>query len=125
MNLKLDRQTGKALSESLRKMATEPVSVTDDGTPITRAEKLAAYIWKIAEGWWEEGLDKDFKPFKVWHKPEDWAIKFIFERNEGKAAQAMTEEQPGIRALDKVRELSKDRLNKLAKAGPPGYKPKI
>lgn len=124
MNLKLDRQTGKALSDSLRKMAMEPVSVTDDGTPITRAEKLAAYLWKIAEGYWDEGEDKEGKKFRVWKPPVDWAIKFIFERNEGKAAQAQSEEQPGIRALDKVRELSKDRLNKLAKAGPPGYKPK-
>jgi hypothetical protein len=43
-------------------------------------------------------------------------MQYIVERREGKVAPAVQEENVGMKAADKVRELAKSRINALAKA---------
>src|SRR5580700_10942790 len=100
------RLGNRALTDALRTLSEEMISVTDDGTPLTRAQKLAEAVWKLALGHYSKEKDSEGKV---------------------KAAMAIQEEQQGIRAADKVRQLSVDRINKLAGAkvgGPPKFKPR-
>lgn len=111
----------RALTGELKKLAGEVHTITDDGTPVTREQALANLIWKQALGWEELTRDEMGTAKKVWHPPVAWAQQYLFERMEGKAPQAVSEDMGGMKAADKVRELSKERLNKLAKiaVGPP------
>jgi hypothetical protein len=111
----------KALNSALRKLSCELYSAEEDGTPITRADALAKIVWCKALGWMEEYRDESGNLKKEFHKPEPWAIQYVFERLEGKSSQAVPEQEVGVRAADKVRALAKERLNKLAviAAGPP------
>jgi hypothetical protein len=120
------RFSSRALTGELRRMANEAVTITDDGTPVTREQLLSQLIWKQALGWDEETCDDDGNRKLIKHPPVAWCQQFLFERIEGKAQVAVTDNESGIKAADKVRELSKDRINKLAavKMGPPSRKPK-
>lgn len=119
---------GKHLTEELRRLSAEAIDMTPDGDPITRAQALASLIWKFALGWKEKRRDENGDLQEVEHPPVAWAMQYLYERMEGKAPQAAPEAGDGIKAVDKVRKLAKDRLNALAgvtaKAGPPEYKPK-
>lgn len=117
----LGRFGTRALTGELKKLAGEVHTITDDGTPVTREQALANLIWKQALGWEEMTRDEMGNAKKVWHPPVAWAQQYLFERMEGKAPQAVSEDMGGMKAADKVRELSKERLNKLAKiaVGPP------
>lgn len=115
----------KALTTALRALSEEAVSITDDGTPVTRAEQLAAIVWKLALGHTEKVKTPEGRVAEVIHPPVPWALQWITERLEGKAPVAVQDENIGIKAADKVRQLSIDRLNSLAKVGgPPRYKPR-
>jgi hypothetical protein len=116
---------GKALTAELRKLAVEAIDVAPDGTPITREQILADLIWKQALGWTETWWETDSIGNRVKremkHKPVPWAQQYLFERMEGRAAQATPEDVGGVKAAEKVRQLAKDRINNLARitAGPP------
>lgn len=108
-------------------------TITDDGTPVTRAQALSDLVWKFALGWEETTRDEEGNLKKVTHKPIAWAMQYLFERLEGKAPIAASEDAVRIKASDRVRELAKDRVNSLAVAaagtvsvskGPPKHKPK-
>lgn len=116
----------KALTNELRKLANEAFTITNDGTPVTREQKLAELIWKQALGWTETIRDDDGNPKTVVHPPVAWAQQYLFERLEGKAPQAIPEDSGGIKAVEKVRQLAKDRINNMAKvaAGPPPFRKK-
>jgi hypothetical protein len=115
---------GKALTDELRKLANEAVSIDNEGNPIRRMDVLAELIWKDALGWVEETRDDSGSLQRIVHPPLAWAKQFLWDRLEGKAALAVPEESRGIRAAEKVRELALARLNNsaLASMGPP--KPK-
>jgi hypothetical protein len=104
--------------------------LNDDGESQTKDEALAELLWKMALGYTETVRDEDGTNRKVVHLPVAWAMQYIVERKEGKAVQAIAEEDGRIKAADKVRELARDRMNKLAVSkagvskGPPSYKPK-
>lgn len=117
----LGRFGTRALTGELKKLAGEVHTVTDDGTPVTREQALAELIWKQALGWMEVTRDENGNRKEIPHPPVAWAQQYLFERMEGKAPQATTEDTGGMKAADKVRELSKDRINKLARVaiGPP------
>src|SRR6266516_4622347 len=93
--------------------------LNDSGDSQTKDEALAELLWKMALGYTEEVRDDDGTLRKVVHGPVAWAMQYIVERKEGKAVQAISEEDGRIKAADKVRELARDRMNKLAvsKAG--------
>jgi hypothetical protein len=111
----------RALTSELRKLASQPVDVEPDGTPITREAKLAALIWRQALGWTERVRDVEGNLVEKTYPPVAWAQQYLYERLEGKVAQAVPDEHVGIKAVDRVRDLSRDRLNLLAKIaqGPP------
>ena len=110
----------KAITEGLNKLGAQAHTVSDDGTPITRDEALADLIWKYALGYTETYFETDDRGNKVKrevrHPPASWAMQYIVERREGKVAPAVQEENVGMKAADKVRELAKSRINALAKA---------
>jgi len=114
----------RALTGELRKLASEAVTITDDGTPVTREQLLAQMIWRQALGWIEKVRDDNGNLQDVKHPPVAWCQQFLFERTEGKAPLASQDERTGMKAADKVRELSKDRINNLSKiaSGPPAHK---
>lgn len=114
------------MTGELKKLAQQAITVTDDGTPLTREQVLANLIWQQALGWTEVVRDEEGNRKEIKHPPVAWCQQFLFERMEGKAPIAVPEDHGGIKAAEKVRELSKDRINKLAKiaAGPPKMKPK-
>lgn len=114
---------GKALTTFLRSMAIEEITV--EGKTITREERLAQLIWQQALGHAEETRDDEGNIKLVEHKPAAWAQQFLWERIEGKAPVAAAEPTGNLRALDKIRELAKERINSVAKtrSGPPSYRP--
>lgn len=114
MASKLPKFAGAALTRELRKLAVEFIDTEPDGTPITREQKLAKMIWDLALGHTEKVRDENGTMQERYFPPVAWAQQFLFERVEGKAAQAAPEEGDRIKAVDKVRELSRQRLNKLA-----------
>lgn len=111
---------GRALTTELKKLAAQVHTISDDGTQLTRAEVLADLIWKMALGWTEKietrDADGNRKIREEYHPPVAWAMQYVFERTEGKAAPMVMEEQTGMRAAEKVRELAKQRINSLSKS---------
>lgn len=116
---------GKRLTEELRKLAVEAYTIDNEGNPVTREGALAALIWRQALGWEEKTRDAYGNQQIVSHPPVAWCQQFLYERMEGKAPVATAEAGDGIKAVDKVRKLAKDRLNALVepKPGPPTHKP--
>jgi hypothetical protein len=120
---------GKALTGELRKLASEVHTSDAHGNAITKEQALSDLIWKQALGWEEVTRDEMGNLVKVLHKPVAWAQQYLFERLEGKAPIAMPDNDGGMKAADKVRQLAKDRINAraVASAGigkPPKHKPK-
>ena len=111
----------RALNAALKRLAAEAYTVEDDGTVVTKADALARLIWAKALGWVQTTTDDHGNRIRKDYPPEAWAMQYIFERIEGKSAPVIQEPEIGVRASDKVRQLAKDRLNKLANvaAGPP------
>jgi hypothetical protein len=101
--------TGAILSKYLRALALDIESMSDDGDPITKAQKLAALVWDYALG----HKDPDDPKKKV--PPATWAIELLFNRVEGKIPLALPEES-GRSLTEKVSDLGKARANSLAAA---------
>lgn len=106
---------------------------TESGGIITKAEVLAELVMKKCLGWEETVLEEDeagdVVERKIIHKPESWAIQFVWAYTEGKSPQSIPDEKGGITAADKVRELAVARVNELSQqaigvklSGPPTYK---
>ena len=106
------------LTKHLSALAAEYETTNDKGDPITRAELLALVVWKKALGWTDPArMQGDIVLVKeVIHKPESWAIQLIYERIEGKAPQAITDEKGRLTAAEKVGELARSKLNAEANA---------
>lgn len=124
-----NRFGGKVLTDALRKLATHVIDVGPDGTQTTRFEKLALLIWDQALGSKTQKRNAEGNLVDVEVKGVAWAQQFLWERLEGKAPIAITEDGGGIKAAEKVRDLARDRVNKmtakvLAPSGPPKYRPK-
>jgi hypothetical protein len=117
----------RLLSQKLKELAEQAVSVEDNGDPISRAEALAKLIWDKALGCVTMERDDEGNLKERRNKPEAWAIQFLAERMEGKAPQAVADEASGIRAADRVRDLAKDRINRISTVvtGPPKHKKKV
>lgn len=115
---------GKQLTDELRKLAHEVVSVTDGGDPLTRIQILGLKIWNQALGWVENYRDDSGTLCERVHPPVAWCQQFVFERCEGRAAVQAPDPESGLKAADKVRELVVGRLNSLAAVakGPPKLK---
>lgn len=118
----LPRYTGKELTKFLRQLAMEAESSADDGTPQTKAEMLSRLLWKKALGYTAmelRGEAANRVMAEVYHPPESWAIQMIYERLEGKVANAAADEAGKLSAADRVSELARNRINALAGGGLP------
>ena len=116
---------GKRLTDELRKLAVEAVSIDDEGNPITREATLAALIWKQALGWEEKVRDENGNLQSIFHPPVAWCQQFLYERMEGKAPVATADPEGHVKAKDRVSDLAKNRLNAMSgkTGGPPKYTP--
>ena len=101
--------TGAILSKYLRALALDVESMTDDGDPVTKAQKLADLVWKYALGAVDEKDSTKKAP------PAVWAITLLYERIEGKVPIAVPDES-GRSLTDKVSDLGKAKANALAEA---------
>lgn len=119
--MSVPRYTQRELTKHLRSLAMEAEGMSDAGDIITRAEALARALWKKALGFKAMEM-REGGMREVDHAPEAWAIQLIYERLEGKVANAAPEEGGKIAAVDRVSELARNRVNALASAsvGIPG-----
>ena len=117
---------GKKLSEELAKLAKEAHTILNDGTPVTKEQVLAELIWKQALGWDEKVRDECGNLKEIHHPPVAWCAQFLYERCDGKAPMAEIDQVKGIKASERIRDLSRNRLNALVpvKKGPPVHSPK-
>lgn len=118
---------GKLLSKFIREIASEICddpeirAAGEDAVMITKAEKLARWIWKAALGYSEDidVLDKAGKKIGIKlavHKPNKTYIGLIYDRLEGRVA--MMDAKSGsdkISLADKVSGLGTERVNQIAK----------
>jgi len=105
----------KNLTELLQKIGQETHTLTNDGEPRTKDEALIRLLWDTALGYEEVTIDDKGKQKLVKHRPQKWALELIYSRREGGIAGATPDEGGRRTAAEEVRELSKSRLNKLAK----------
>ncbi len=106
------------LTKHLSALAAEIETSDADGNLITRAEMLAMVVWKKALGWTDPAKTQGDVVItkEVIHKPESWAIQLIYERIEGKAPQAISDEKGRLTAAEKVGELVRAKLNAEAES---------
>lgn len=114
----------RQLTQYLRTLAADVETIDGEGNLITKGEALARLLFKKALGYETEDPDDPGK--KVYHKPEAWAMQMIWERLEGKAPIAMTDEKSGLSVENRVDELAVQRLNSYAETSvsvppPPRY----
>jgi len=119
---------GKLLSKFIREIASEICddpeikAKGEDAVMITKAEKIARYIFKLALGYEEtvDVLDKGGKKIgikPVIHRPDKWAINIIWDRLEGRVGAADPKSSGDKAKLsDRVSEQGKKRLSQIAKS---------
>lgn len=124
MAKKRAKYSSRQLTDHLRELAAEAETIVasgeDEGRVVTKGEALARLLWRKALGYSE--TDPKTAETKV-HQPEAWAMQLIWDRMEGRAPQAITDEKAGLTAADKVHDLAKLRLNSAAQtaAAVPGH----
>lgn len=104
----------KQLTEHLRNLAAEATEMTAEGDVLTRGEALALLLWRKALGYVERKVDDEGNETEVVHEPAAWAMQLVYDRLEGRTPQSPPEEEGRIKVADQVRDLARDRLNKLA-----------
>ena len=112
MATKINRQLG----DYLEKIGCEihDQSYTDAHgviRPITRDEALARQIWKQALGYEEETTNADGMVVHRVYPPDPKMQQFLIERREGKAIVKSSDENEGASLLDKISELTKQKIN--------------
>lgn len=106
-------QDGLRLNNLIRRLGMEKFTALDDGTVITRFERLARLIWDNALGY----TQKDPKTGKeTIHFPSKAFMTMIYERMEGRIPMALPIKDDGGKAsiAKKVSEQTKSRLNDSA-----------
>ncbi len=108
---------GRLLSEFLRRIAqekTELANVDGEDIMVSKAEKMARNMFKIANGY------EEFDPKKnktVVHKPSAGMIALIFDRMEGRAAPTNLNEDKKRTLPKKVSAENKKVINDLSPGG--------
>jgi len=107
-------KASRTLSKFVREIAleqTEQCLEGDDPRPVSKAEKLARLMWKMALGWTE--IKDDGK--EIAHKPDKGMMALLWDRLEGKVPQTDGKSLGNkASAADRVGEQSRKRLNKIA-----------
>lgn len=111
------RRAGNLLSSYLRLIAQETIVITDldkgEDKVVCKAEALSKLIWDRALGRKEVLEDGT----TVQHDPDKDMIKLVYDRMEGKVANPEENKQRTQELPDKVSDINKDRLNKIATDG--------
>jgi hypothetical protein len=106
-------RAGQLLSRFLRQAAeeiTELGSKDGEDVLISKAEKMAAIMWKEALGYEEVEIGKQGQRIVHVHKPDKTMIGLIYERMEGRAPLA--QEGSGKQEIpDRVDEQARNRIN--------------
>lgn len=129
MSQNTPQYTQKQLTELLRKVAAESISMDDSGELITYAEKLARVVWQKAVGYTETQY-KNGETFEKIHPPAAWAIQMLMDRLEGKVTTVSEEGPERLSAADRVGALCVSTVNNLTEEvapqpkGPPPIRPK-
>jgi len=108
---KISRATRK-LVDWLHDIGAEAFTIDEEGEIITKDEQLARMMFRMALGWEEKDPDNPDRLVK--HKPDKQMMMFIVERREGKSPMAKPDEAETATAAEKVSDLARARLNKLA-----------
>ena len=106
--------TGAILTRHLKMLAHEIETTNAKGDIVTKAEALAALIWKYALGFEEE--DPDNKDLKIRRRPEQWAIYLVYERLEGRTPMAEADDAHKGTAAQKVTDLGVAAINTFSDA---------
>jgi hypothetical protein len=104
---------GAILTKYLRVLALDVETVDESGDPLTKAQVLAALVWRHALGFVQPDPNKKGAGTPI--PPAVWAIELLYNRIEGKIPVAVVEES-GRSLTEKVSDLGKARINSLAKA---------
>lgn len=108
------KYSARQLTKFLKELAMEAESIDDEGETITKGKALALLLFKKALGYAEIREDDEGVKRETYHKPESWAIQYIYDRLEGRVPQAATDEKDGPTIADKIREISKAKANAFA-----------
>lgn len=114
-NKNLTAPTGTILSKYLRLLALDIETIDDDGDPVTKAEALAALVWRHALGFEEADPDNPAKVTR--HRPATWAVDLLYNRIEGKVPLLPPEDSNGP-LPDRISELSKATINAMSDPTP-------
>lgn len=115
MKKKRPAYTTRQVTQHLREIAAQAHDWSVDDGILTKGECLARLLWRKALGWTEKVVDDEGIKNEFFHKPEAWAIQLVYDRMEGRVAQATTDEEVrSIKVKEEVSELAKSRLNALA-----------
>ena len=109
------QRAGRLLSEYIRAIGDEKTELVDvvispdecERRIVSKAEALAREIWK-------EALENDDKKLQLEYR------KLIIDRIEGRVGTGLTGadiEHPGQNVPDRVSDVNRDRLNRMAKSG--------
>jgi hypothetical protein len=114
----------KELTKHLRELAAQMHDVLVDEDLQTRArtkgQALCELVYEKALGRVEKKIDEEGVEQIIVHKPEQWALQLIFDRMEGRAPQAVPDNEGKRTAKDQVSAIAKGTINQLAPmAGPP------
>ena len=110
------KYSARQLTKFLKELAMEAESIDDEGETITKGKALALLLFKKALGYTEAYTNDEGARQETYHKPESWALQFIFERLEGKVPQTTIDPKDGPTIADKIREISKAKSNAMASA---------
>lgn len=116
------KYSARQLTKFLKELAMEAETVDDEGEVITKGKALALLLFKKALGYTEtqkvQEEDEEGRPLTIlketYHKPESWAIQWIFERLEGRVPQAVLEEKSGPTIAEKIRDITRAKANAFA-----------
>lgn len=114
-----------SMKKELERLGAQVHDMADEeGNTITRKEALMLQVWKMALGYTEKKRDDRGIMCEVYHAPAPWAMQLVIDRIDGKVGTAVVETSTGLRASEKVSELSRDRINAMARTavGPPKIK---
>lgn len=106
----------RRLTQHLRELAEQVETFDEEGNTLTKGQVLATLLFKKALGWTERIIVKGEDDKVIHHKPEAWAIQYIWDRIEGKAPLAEPDVKQTLTAASRVDELVKKRINSFTDA---------
>jgi len=80
----------KIKRDPLRQVLLSQLHEIDELTGQEKKHEIVANLIRAATRWTEKRKDSKGKVYEYVHEPEAWAIKEVFDRAEGRPAQALT-----------------------------------